>query len=73
MKIFCFHDADKDEQFAQLKKEINTIEALHINGIPKIYDLVPNAMWKMANGQECPVSYMLMELIKGVELMDFLF
>ena len=51
---------------------MDVVEGLTIEGIPKTYDLVETATWTKTNGEACSVSYILMDLVQGVELIDFL-
>ena len=51
---------------------MDIVGELGLDGVQKTYDLVDTAIWKKKNGSECEVSYLLMELIEGVELIDFI-
>ena len=51
---------------------MDVVEGLNIDGIPRAYGLVGDATWTKTNGKEYPVSYILMDLVEGIELIDFL-
>ena len=56
----------------KIQDELDIVGELGLDGVQKTYDLVDTAIWKKKNGSECEVSYLLMELIEGVELIDFI-
>jgi len=56
----------------KIQDELDIVGELGLDGVQKTYGLVDTAIWKKKSGEECEVSYILMELIKGVELIDFI-
>ena len=72
MKIFQFHPDQKAEKLKRIQKEIDVVEGLKIEGIPTTYSLVPDTTWTKSDGKTCQVSYINMDLVEGVELIDFL-
>ena len=43
-----------------------------MNSVMKYHEFNGNAIWKKANGEEKQVSYLVMELLEGVELLEFI-
>ena len=72
MKIYQFNPSEKAERLKRLQKEIKIVEGLNIEEIPKTYGLVPEATWIKSDGKTCQVSYIIMDFVDGVDLLDFL-
>ena len=72
MKIFQFHPEEKTDKLKRIQKEIDVVEGLKIEGIPTTYSLVPEATWTKSDGKTFQVSYINMDLVEGIELIDFL-
>ena len=72
MKVFEFEEHQKTKKLEELRTEKNIVAELCLDGIPKIYELVETAEWNTSKGEKRIISYMLMELIEGVELFDFI-
>lgn len=45
---------------------------MNIDGIMKYYEFEEDAIWTTSKGKQKNVSYLVMELLEGVELLDFL-
>ena len=48
------------------------MQNLNIKSIMKQYEFVDNAIWTNSKGKQQNVCYLTMELLDGVELLDFL-
>ena len=72
MIIFEPSPAEKQKLLTSVRDETNLVRDLSIPGIPKTYELNENAVWTKSNGQQRNVCYLVMELVQGVELIDFL-
>ena len=72
MKIFEPSPAEKQKLLKSIRDETSLVRDLSINGIPKTYELQEDAVWTKSNGQQRNVSFLVMELVQGVELIDFL-
>ena len=72
MKIFEPSPAEKQKLLKSIRDETGLVRDLSINGIPKTYELQEDAVWTKSNGQQRNVSFLVMELVQGVELIDFL-
>ena len=72
MKIFEPSPAEKQKLLKSIRDETNLVRDLSIPGIPKTYELQEDAVWVKSNGSQRNVSFLIMELVQGVELIDFL-
>ena len=72
MKIFVPDGADKDSVIDKTKYEFDLIKDLDIPNVMKYYEFKENATWVKSDGSKKQVCYLLMELLDGVELLDFL-
>ena len=72
MKIFVPDGADKDNVIEKTKYEFDLIKDLDIPNVMKYYEFKEDATWVKSDGKTKTVCYLLMELLDGVELLDFL-
>ena len=75
MKVFLFPDKnDQTHYFSmnKVQKQLDLLNRLEIDGIPRHHGLKLHATWKNSRGETFVVSYVLMELIVGVNLLDFI-
>ena len=52
--------------------ELEIVQNLEVPEIPKYYEFVTDVMWTRSDGRQQPITYLLMENIKGVALLDYL-
>ena len=71
MKIFEPHAADKASFVEATRAEVELVQQLDIDDVPKYYEFNEDAVWQKKNGEDKPCCYILMELVQGVELIDY--
>ena len=65
MKIFQWSDKERDEAIKLTLKEVELVQSLNMETLPKYYKFVPEAIWhKKTEDVHC--SYLLMEIVEGV-------
>ena len=73
MKIFePLTAADKQNIIALTMKELEVVRNLNLPELPKYYEFVTDAIWTRSDGRQQPITYLLMEYVKGVALLDYL-
>ena len=72
LKIFLMGGQDQQEVIEKTKEEFDVVKGLNIDGVMKYYDFAENATWTNRKGQSKQVCYLVMELLDGVELLEFL-
>ena len=72
MKLFVPDLADRDLVIPKTKAEFELVKDLNIPQIMKYYEFNEKATWRKSTGEEVEVCYLVMELLDGVELLDFL-
>lgn len=75
MKIFLLDDATEEEKARIIRKtkhEYDVVKNLEVDSIMKYYDFQEEATWTKKNGKETQVCFLVMELLNGVELLEFL-
>jgi len=72
MKIFTPNESDRDRVVNKTKTEFELVKKLTIPQVMKYYEFNEDATWRKKNGDTRQVCYLLMELLNGVELLDFL-
>ena len=71
MKIFEPHPNDKAAFVAATRAEVELVQQLDIDDVPKYYEFEEDSVWQKKNGQDVPCCYLRMELVQGIELIDF--
>ena len=71
MKIFEPHADDKANFVEATRSEVELVQQLDIEDVPKYYEFNEDAVWQKKNGEDKNCCYILMELVQGVELIDF--
>ena len=71
MKIFEPHAEDKADFVQATQVELEVVQNLTISGVSKYYEFVTDGVWEKRNGRNVPCCFLVMELIEGVELIDF--
>ena len=71
MKIFEPHRDDRDEFIRDTQIELAVVQNLNMNAVSKYFEFVTDGIWCKRNGQNTSCCYLVMELIEGVELIDF--
>ena len=73
MKIFEPHKDDVADFVAETKREYDLVRSLNLESVSKYYEFIEDVTWyKSRNGVSKPHCYCLvMEIIEGVELIDF--
>ena len=72
MKICVPSDQDRAKVLSRAKAEFDIVAALNLNSVLKYHEFKEDAVWKKRNGQERRVCYLVMELVEGVELLEFI-
>lgn len=72
IKILPLDVEDIDKVVKKTKEEFEVVSQLSINGVMKYYEFVEEAIWTSKVGEQKKVCYLVMELVKGVELLEFL-
>jgi len=72
LKIFLMGDEDGAKVIEKTKEEFAVVNGLAIDGVMKYYDFQENATWTNRKGEGRQVCYLVMELLDGVELLEFL-
>ena len=72
MKLFVPDEADRETVVAKTRTEFELVKDLEIPQIMKYYDFNEKATWTKSTGEKVEVCYLVMELLDGVELLDFL-
>jgi len=72
IKMMLLTEQDSEFVIRKTKEEFDVVSKLCIKGVMKYYDFIPNAIWTNKNGEQKKVACLVMELLKGVELLEFL-
>ena len=72
MKIFNVDKSNREYMTKMAKKEFRITENVDSKLIPKYYEFNHNATKTNKKGEEKQVVYLVMELVKGVELLEFI-
>ena len=57
---------------AKTKEEFDVVKGLNLKNVMKYYDFAEKETWTNRKGESKQVSYLVMELLDGVELLEFL-
>ena len=71
MKIQQPHASERASFVAATRAEVALVQELGIDDVPRYYEFNENAVWQKKNGDDVPCCYILMELVQGIELIDF--
>ena len=72
LKVFDkSNHANSNKVLELLKKEVDTIKHLNHPNLVNLIAFKDSAIWKKSDGKEIPIAYIVLELISGGELFDF--
>lgn len=72
LKIMLLEDFNSETVLRKAKEEFEIVKALNLHGVMRYHDFEQDAVWTNAKGVQRKVAYLVMELIKGVELLEFI-
>jgi serine/threonine protein kinase len=72
MKIFLLEGQEHKEIIRKTKHEFEVVKSLDIKGVMKYHEFNEKAVWTNRKGDKKDVCYLVMELVKGVELLEFI-
>ena len=56
----------------ETQAEVNIVQTIDCGDVPKYFEFAPDAVWhKKRNNKDVQCSYLVMENVQGVELIDF--
>ena len=71
MKIFEPHPTDRASFLAATRAEVDLVQQLDMDECVRYLEFNENAVWQKSNGRDVNCCYILMELVQGIELIDF--
>ena len=66
------NDSNIETVIRKTKEEFEIVKALNLPGVMRYHEFEEDAVWTNGKGKQRKVAYLVMELIKGVELLEFI-
>ena len=71
MKIFEPHEADRAQFIATTQAEFDVVRGVGMSAVAQYFVFETNAIWHKRSGADVACCILVMELVDGVELIDF--
>ena len=72
LKILLLEVSNSETVISKAKEEYQVVQRLKIPGVMRYFEFNERATWTNGKGVQKEVCYLVMELIEGVELLEFI-
>lgn len=71
MKIITPPEDDRSKHIAEMKQKFELVNNLNLDSVVKYYEFCEDATWTKKSGEKIRCCFLVMELLRGVELLEF--